>query len=91
VGGCILTTLFADCGMTHLTEDGIRADAKERTPDAASEIDAVDTYGCFIAADLEKTIRDDVETLKRSKVLAGVEILGLKLDTESGIVTEVEV
>jgi len=79
----------ADCGMSHLTEDKIRADAKARTPDAAEEVNAVETYGCYNGADLEKTIRDDVEVLKGSIVLAGVDVLGFKFDTESGIVTEV--
>lgn len=35
-------TSFADCGMTHLTDEGIREDAKTRTPDAAKEIDATE-------------------------------------------------
>ena len=57
----------------------------------AEEIDAVETYGCFAAADFEKTIKIDVEALKRSKVLAGVDIRGLALDTETGLVRELEI
>ena len=41
-----------DCGMTYLTEEGIREDAKERTPDAAAEVDAT-VYGCFDASEGE--------------------------------------
>lgn len=76
--------------MTHLTEEGLRHDAKTRTPDAAAEVDAVESYGCFDAADFEKTIKEDVLTLRRAKVLAGVDVRGFALDTVTGIVTEVE-
>ena len=62
-----------------------------RTPEAVQEIDAIKSYGCFDAADFEKTIRVDVETLRGSKILAGVEIRGLALDTETGLVREVQV
>ena len=77
--------------MTHLTEDGIRKDAKARTPDAAETVDATESYGCFDAADFEKIIKIDVETLRGSKVLAGMDIRGLALDTETGLVRELEV
>ena len=77
--------------MTHLTDDGIRKDAKTRTPEAVEEIDAIKSYGCFDAADFEKTIRVDVETLRSSKVLGGVEIRGMALDTETGLVRELQV
>lgn len=80
-----------DCGITHLTDDGIRNDAKTRTPDAAEEIDAMGSFGCFGAADFEKMIKVDVEVLRKAKVLAGVEIRGLALDTETGLVRELEV
>lgn len=76
--------------MTHLTDEGIRQDAKARTPDAAAEIDAIESYGCFDAADFEKTILDDVRTLRQAKVLAGMDIRGLALDTYTGIVTELK-
>ena len=36
--------------MTHLTEDGIRKDAKTKTPEAVEEIDATKSYGLFEAA-----------------------------------------
>ena len=77
--------------MSHLTESGIRADAKARTPDAAEIIDATESYGCFSPAEFEATIKLDVETLRGSKVLAGMDIRGLSLDTESGVVRELEI
>ena len=81
----------ADCGVTHLTDDQIRSEAKARTPDAAGEIDATESYGCIDVADFEKAIKVDVEVLRGSKVLAGVEIRGLALDTETGLVRELKV
>lgn len=77
--------------MTHLTDDEVRKDAKARTPDAAEEVDATETFGCFAAADFEETIKIDVEKLRSSKVLAGVDIRGLALDTETGLVRELEI
>lgn len=87
----LLANFKADCGVTHLTDDQIRKEAKARTPDAAEEIDATESYGCIDAADFDKTIKVDVETLRSSKVLAEVEIRGLALDTETGLVRELEI
>ncbi|KAL8824521.1 MAG: hypothetical protein Q9191_005002 [Dirinaria sp. TL-2023a] len=87
----VLVVHHTDCGMTHLTEESLRQEAKTRTPDAAAEIDTVDDYGCFEAADFEKTIEEDVLTLRRAKVLAGIDVRGLALDTVTGIVTELEI
>ena len=80
-----------DCGATHLTDDGVRKDAKARTPDAAEEVDATESYGCYAAANFDETIRIDVEKLRSAKVLAGVDIRGLALDTETGLVRELKV
>ena len=77
--------------MTHLTEDGIRQEAKSRTPDAAAEVDAVESYGCFTAAEFEETIKEDVLKLRSAKVLGGVDVRGMALDTVTGVVREVEV
>ena len=76
--------------MTHVTEESLRKDAKTRTPEAEAEIDATGSYGCFEADDFERTIMEDVGTLQRSKVLAGVEIRGFAMDTETGVVTELK-
>ena len=77
-----------DCGVTHLTEEEVRQGAKGRTPDAAAEIDAVESYGMIDKADFEKAILEDVKTLKQAKVLAGVEVKGFALDTFKGLITE---
>lgn len=72
-----------DCGMTHLTDEGILEDIRKRTPDAAASAEGID-FGCFTADDFEETIRKDVQTLKAEKLLEGVEILGLAFDTDTG-------
>ncbi|KAM0805163.1 hypothetical protein BDR22DRAFT_959693 [Usnea florida] len=77
-----LTEVEVDCGFK---------DAKMGTPEALEEIDATEVYGCFSAADFEKTVRIDIETLRSSKVLAGLEIRGLALETETGFVRELHI
>ena len=77
--------------MVNITDDEIRTDVKTRTPDAAKEIDSIETFGTLNEEDYEKTICQDVETLRQSKVLAGLEIRGLSMDTFSGIVTELDI
>ena len=72
-----------------MTEADLRADVKRRTPDAAVE-ETGEPYGCFAAEDFEATIREDVETLRGAKVLAGVQVRGFALETETGVVREVE-
>lgn len=73
-----------------MTEDGIRNDVKTRTPDAVGEIPET-PFGCLKTEDFEKAIRVDVEKLRKSKVLAGMEIRGLALETETGVVRELEI
>ena len=79
-----------DCDVTHLTENGIREDVRKRTPDAVDEI--LDTpFGFLAAADFEKAIRVDIEALRKSKILAGMKIRGMALDTETGLVSELQI
>lgn len=72
-----------DCGMTHLTDEGIKSDIKKRTPAEAPRGDAID-FGTFTADDFEDTIRKDVQTLKGEKMLQGMDILGFAFITETG-------
>ena len=77
----------ADCGMTHITDEEIRQDAKKRTPNAVGVNDNT-VYGCAPASDFEKSIWEDVEILRSTEVLAGVDIRGFAMDTETGFVSE---
>lgn len=72
--------------MAHITDDLIKEDAKKRGVESG-ELVHVD-FGCFAEEDLEKTILEDVETLKKEKVLEGVEIKGYVLSTETGVLSE---
>ena len=82
---------MADCGATHVTDDEVREEAKARTPDAAETVDATESYGAFAAADFDETIKIDVKTLRASKVLAGIDVRGFALETETGVVRELQV
>ena len=76
--------------MLHLKDSEVRAEAKQRTPDAASDIDAME-IGCLPADAFEQAIVDDVRKLRAEKVLKGVEIRGMALDTFTGVVREIAV
>ena len=75
--------------MTHVSPEEAIEEAKKRNPDAAEEAERMD-WGTFTAEDFEETIRKDVKTLRNSKLLAGMDILGFKLITETGVVEPVE-
>ena len=74
-----------------MTDEIIRKEAKERTPDAAAEIDAVETFGSFKTEDFEETIKEDVKTLRAAKVLKGIDIRGLAFNLDDGIVKELDI
>ncbi|KAB8338706.1 hypothetical protein FH972_021651 [Carpinus fangiana] len=73
-----------DCGATHLTDDQITREAKERTPKAAAEIDAMH-FGCFKEQDLENSVKVNVDILRATTALEGVQVLGFVLETETGV------
>jgi len=79
-----------DCGMTHLTDDEITQDAEKRTPDAAAEIKKMN-FGCYPASEFEETIKEDVMTLRNAKILAGVNVYGFALETETGKVRDLKI
>ena len=76
-----------DCGMTHLTDEEIKSDVKKRVPEEAEQVEGIE-FGCFTAEDFEKTILEDVETLRTDKLLRGVEVRGFALSTETGVLKE---
>ena len=70
--------------MTHLTDDGIRADLQNRGLKVADDTD----FGCYISEDMDKSVQDDIETLKADPLLEGVRFRGFVLSTESGLLRE---
>jgi carbonic anhydrase len=75
--------LLTDCGMTHLSEEDIKADIKKRTPAEALRGSSME-FGTFGADEFEDTIKKDVETLKNEKLLQGMDVLGFAFITETG-------
>ena len=80
-----------------MTEAGIAAEAKERTPSVAAvhEIEAIEKtdlgFGCLTEDEFEQKIKDDVLALRKVKALEGVDILGMSLDVDSGLVSHMHV
>ena len=79
-----------DCGMGHVTEDEVRAYAKSKNPAAAADVDKID-FGLWKEEHLQDTVREDVRKLRAEKSLEGMEVLGFVLDTQTGVVTELEI
>ena len=76
--------------MTHLTDEGMLADIRKRSPaEVAATAEGID-FGCFRADDLEETIKKDVHTLRAEPLLEGIDILGFALDTVTGVLRVVE-
>uniref|UniRef100_A0A093W3Y9 Uncharacterized protein n=1 Tax=Talaromyces marneffei PM1 TaxID=1077442 RepID=A0A093W3Y9_TALMA len=82
--------LFIHCGMTHVTEDEIRDYAKSKNPAAAAIVDKID-FGLWKEEHLEDSVRKDVRKLREEKSLDGIEVFGFVLDTQTAVVTEVQV
>lgn len=97
----VIVIHHTDCGMTHLTQEQIVGEAKARikdTPDKNANADAAAAggwiegrdYGCFTGGRLEEVVKRDVELLKGLKVLEGVNVWGMVMDTVSGVVKELD-
>lgn len=79
-----------DCGMTVMTDHQIAEDAKARTPAAAEWIEGRD-FGCFTTEEYEEVIKKDVLKLRDAKVLKGMNVWGMTLDTPTGVVKELDI
>ncbi|TGO15071.1 hypothetical protein BTUL_0044g00100 [Botrytis tulipae] len=84
--GTIIVIHHTDCGMSHYSESVFQNRSKAKHP----EIDLHgEEFGAIV--DPEKTVKEDVEYLKsfESWGKVNVEIVGLVLDTFSGVVKRV--
>ncbi|KAG8165255.1 hypothetical protein KVR01_005530 [Diaporthe batatas] len=73
-----------DCGVTHVTpEEIVNTVAAEGDADAKRAAEEID-YKLFSSDEFEDSIMEDVRILKSAKSLAGLNILGFKLDTFTG-------
>lgn len=86
----VIVLHHTDCGMTYLTQEQIVSEAKKRTPAAAEWIEGRD-YGSFAPEEFEETVRKDVRKLRGTKVLEGVNVWGMVMDTATGVVRELDV
>jgi len=78
-----------DCGKTHITDEEVREEGKKRTPGAGGEIEEME-FRCGPAGRFEEMIREDVGILMGTGGLEGVLVRGMKLDTVTGVVTELD-
>lgn len=79
-----------DCGAMHAMQKEIVEAVAADDPGAKRAAEDID-YGLFSPEELEESIKEDVRFLRNTKTLAGVNILGFKLDTFTGKVEPVEV
>lgn len=86
----LIANCSTDCGMTHVTKDEIRDVATSKNPAAAVEVDEMD-LGLFKPEDLEETVKEDVRKLRSEKTLDGLEVYGFILETDKGVVREIDV
>lgn len=83
--------------MTHVTDTEVINGANHRTPSekATGEIESVVNtklgIGAYKPDQHEQCIRDDVLTLRGFAALEGTDILGMSLDTETGLINEIDV
>lgn len=76
--------------MTHVTEEEIREYAKSKNPEAAAIVDKID-FDLWKEEHLEDSVRKDVRKLREEKSLDGIEVFGFVLDTQTALVTAVQV
>lgn len=79
-----------DCGATHATPKEIVETVAAEGPESKRAAEKID-YGLFSSDELEESIKEDVGLLRAAKSLAGVAVLGFKLDTFTGKLEPVEV
>ncbi|KAL7809705.1 carbonic anhydrase [Trichoderma aethiopicum] len=77
-----------DCGMTHFHDARVREALIQIAPQEKETINAT-KFG-EITGSIEESVEEDVENLRSSPfILPGTSIVGLKMDTFTGVVTKV--
>lgn len=76
--------------MTHITEDEIQDFAKAKNPDAAADVEKMD-FGLWKNEHFEQSIKEDVLKLRAEKSLDGLEVYGFALETQTGVVKEINI
>ncbi|KIM94026.1 hypothetical protein OIDMADRAFT_60866 [Oidiodendron maius Zn] len=87
LGGVVIVH-HTDCGMTHLTDAGLKASLKEKCPQNAAEIDAMD-FDEITDADLQTSVKKDIKFLKESPYFSqDLVVTGMIFDLNAGKVIE---
>ncbi|KAF2429277.1 carbonic anhydrase [Tothia fuscella] len=84
--GTVMVVHHTDCGMTHMSDSGVKKMLRERAPERSAEIDDME-FGQI----LEYSIKEDLNILRESPYLStDLNILGYNLDIHTGLLTEVK-
>lgn len=84
--GDILVIHHVDCGATKVSEEGVKAKLTEKYGQDSR------VHGMVLGAisDLPQSLRDDVETLRKEKLInEGTRITGLLYDIKTGLLEQV--
>ncbi|EED23684.1 conserved hypothetical protein [Talaromyces stipitatus ATCC 10500] len=88
--GTVLVVHHTDCGVTHVTDEEIREYAISKNPAAAEIVNKID-FNLWREEHLVESVKEDVRKLRAEKSLDGIEVFGFTLDTQTAVVTEVDV
>jgi len=87
--GTIVVMHHTDCGMIHFHDDDIKKALIELAPEEKASIEAM-KFG-EIKGSIEESVRADLAVLKASPLIKKTtQLVGLKLDISTGILTEVK-
>ncbi|KAJ7512799.1 carbonic anhydrase [Mycena galericulata] len=87
--GRIVIVHHTDCGLTHMTDAGINAFFKEKSPHKAAELDAMN-FDAIVDGDLQKSVKGDVNFLKESPYFSkDLVVAGMVFDLETGKVENI--
>ena len=85
--GTVIVVHHTDCGVSHTSNESIRAKLKARAPQQAQEIDGMD-FELF--EDVHQSVRHDMSIVKASAYL-DVQVLGYIYEIEHGTVEEIKI
>lgn len=83
----VIIVHHTDCGLTHTTDEQVRAHVNENAPLHSHEIKDMH-FGEI--KDMAQSVRDDIDVLKSTPYLKIPNILGYVYDIERGTLQEVE-
>ncbi|KAJ7634973.1 carbonic anhydrase [Roridomyces roridus] len=87
--GDVVIVHHTDCGMTHMTDAGVKQFFKEQCPHKAAELDAMH-FDEIVDGDLKKSVEADVEFLKGSGYFSKeLRVTGMIFDLDTGRVQRI--